>query len=234
MDRIAAIALGAGSGVRLGRTVNKIYLRIGDEPVIVRAARALGDHPLVDDLYVVAAPDELELCRDTLARAGVRVAGIIPGGSTRHASELAALEAIAPLIESGEIGLVLIHDGARPLLDEATITRTIAGAREHGAAIAALPVEPSLAVVRDDILVDTRPTDGLWQAQTPQAFAARPLLDAFRQAFADGFEGTDTAMSLERAGVPVHVVAGDARNLKVTYPADLMWANALLAESGAR
>jgi 2-C-methyl-D-erythritol 4-phosphate cytidylyltransferase len=230
MDRIIAIALGAGSGLRLGRQGNKMYLRIGDEPVIVRAARALGEHPLVDDLYVVAAPDELELCRDTLARAGVRVAGIVAGGATRHASELAAIEAIATRIESGEIGLVLIHDGARPLVDAATITRTIAGAREHGAAIAALPVEPSLAIVRDDVLVETRPAHGLWRAQTPQAFAARPLLDAFRRTLADGFEGTDTAMSLERLGVPVHVVAGDARNIKVTYPADLAWANALLAE----
>lgn len=232
MDRTAAIALGAGSGVRVGHTVNKIYLPIGNEPLIVRSVRALRDHPLVDEVYVVAAADEIALCRETLARAAIAVEGIIAGGSTRHASELAALEELAPRITIGEIGIVVVHDGARPLVDEATITRTIEAARRHGAAIAAMPVEPPLAVVHDDILVRERSADGLWQAQTPQAFAARPLLDAFRRAFEDGFEGTDTAMSLERLGIDVRVVLGDRRNLKVTYPTDLVRADALVARGG--
>jgi 2-C-methyl-D-erythritol 4-phosphate cytidylyltransferase len=227
-----AIALGAGSGVRLGRTINKIYLRIGDDPLIVRCARALSRHPSVDELFVVAAADELQLCRETLERAGVRCRGIFAGGSTRHASELAALEELAPRIESGEIGTVLIHDGARPLVDAGTIGRTIDAARDHGAAIAALPAEPPLALVHDDLLVEPHSTENLWRAQTPQAFAAAPLLAAFRQAFRDGFEGTDTASSFERMGHPVRVVQGDVRNLKVTYPADLLRANALLAHGG--
>jgi 2-C-methyl-D-erythritol 4-phosphate cytidylyltransferase len=198
----------------------------------VCSARAFAQHPLVDELYVVASAGELELCRETLATAGVAVDGVLAGGATRHASETAVLEALAPRIERGEIGIVLIQDGARPLVDAATITRTIEAARTHGGAIAALPVEGTLAVVHDGWLVGSRSGEALWRAQTPQAFAAQPLLDAFRSARDAGFEGSDTAMSMQRMGFPVHVVRGDARNLKVTYPVDLLLANALLDEGG--
>jgi 2-C-methyl-D-erythritol 4-phosphate cytidylyltransferase len=225
---VVAIVLGAGTGVRLGTTVNKSYVCVGNEPILARSARAFREHPAVDELHVVAAYDELELCRRVLEDAGVRTDGIVAGGSTRHASELAAVESIAPRIESGEVDLVVIHDAARPLVDAATIQRTIDSAREHGAAIAALPVEGTLAVVHDDLMVGRRPAEHLWRAQTPQGFAAAPLLAAFRQGVEDGFEGSDTSMSLERLGVPIRVVHGDERNMKVTYPVDLLRAQAFL------
>jgi 2-C-methyl-D-erythritol 4-phosphate cytidylyltransferase len=228
MDAVAAIVLGAGRGVRLGSTGNKIYVSIGGEPIVARSARVMREHPGVDELYVVAAPGELDVCREVLREAGVAADGIVAGGATRHASESAALEAIAPRIERGEIEVVIIHDGARPLVDDATIQRTIDAARTHGAAIAALPVEGPLAVVEGDLVVARRSADRLWRAQTPQAFAAAPLLRAFRQDLEEGFEGSDSAMSLERLGLPVQVVRGDERNLKVTYPVDLLRAEALI------
>lgn len=230
MGTVVAIVLGAGSGVRLGTTVNKIYVHIGGEPMLVWSARTMQAHREIDELYVVAALHEIPLCRKTLREAGVPVNGIVPGGSTRHASEFAAVEALAPRIESGEIDHVVIHDGARPLLDDDTIGRTIDAARAHGAAIAALPVERPLAVVRDDLLVGRRSAENLWRAQTPQAFAAGPLLRAFRRDVETGFAGSDSAMSIERLGLPVQVVRGDERNLKVTHPADLLRVESMMAE----
>jgi 2-C-methyl-D-erythritol 4-phosphate cytidylyltransferase len=229
MSHVAAIVLGAGSGARVGSAVAKTYIPVGRDPIVVHAARALGEHPDVDELYVVASAGAVGLCDDTLREGGVRAHGVLPGGATRHASEHAALEAIAPRIEAGEISIVVIHDGARPLVDAATVRRTIAAAREHGAAIAALPVRRPLAEVADGVLARRQMAGDLWRAQTPQAFAARPLLDAFRRAAQDGFEGSDTALSVERLGIPVVVVEGDERNIKVTYPIDLLRAERLLA-----
>lgn len=234
MGSVAAIILGAGSGVRLGTTVNKIYLRIAGESILVHSARAFRGHPDVDALYVVAARQEVDLCRSTLQAAGVDADGVLAGGASRHASEWHALSALAPRIDAGELELVVIHDGARPLVDAATIARTVAAAREHGGAVAALPVERPLASVHDDVVVDRCPAENLWRAQTPQAFAAGDVLEAFRRAHTDGFEGSDTAMSLERLGLPVQLVPGDERNIKVTYPADLLRAEALLRPGAAR
>lgn len=230
MDTVVAIVLGAGGGTRLGAAINKIHVHLGGEPMLVWSARTMQAHPEIDELYVVAAPHEIDLCEEALRRAGVPVSAIVPGGTTRHASEFAAVEAIAPRIERGEIRYVVIHDGARPLVDDATIGRTIDAARTHGAAIAALPVERPLVVVHDDLMVGRRPHENLWRAQTPQAFAAGPLLEAFRQDVDTGFAGSDSAMSLERLGLPVQIVQGDERNLKVTYPADLRRVEAMMEE----
>lgn len=233
MDRVAAIVLGAGSGVRVAASVNKMYLPIAGEPMVVHSARAYAEHPDVDEVHVVAAAAEVDLCRATLRRAGVPVASVVAGGATRHASEHNALAALAERIGSGEVSVVAVHDGARPLVDAATIARTIAAARVDGGAIAALPARRALAMVSDGVVTGRLPGDGVWRAQTPQAFAAALLLDAFGQARADGFEGSDTASSLERLGLPVRLVHGDERNIKVTYPADLARAEALLAQTPA-
>jgi 2-C-methyl-D-erythritol 4-phosphate cytidylyltransferase len=224
---VAGVVLGAGRGARLGAGVNKVHLELAGEPILVRAARAIGGHPHVDELHVVAAPDELEQCAAALCAAGVPVAGVVAGGATRHGSEVAVLEALAPRIASGEVGIVLIHDGARPLVDAATIARTVAAARAHGGAIAAVPVPRALAEVADGVLGRRVPADGLWRAQTPQAFAAAPLLAAYRTV---GEDGSDTASAMERRGTDVHVVRGAERNLKVTWPADLPRAEALLRD----
>jgi 2-C-methyl-D-erythritol 4-phosphate cytidylyltransferase len=224
---VAAVVLGAGRGARLGAGVNKVHLELGGEPILVRAARALAGHPDVDELHVVAAPGEEQDCAERLRDGGVAASGIVAGGATRHASERAVLEALAPRIEAGRIGIVLIHDGARPLVDAATIGRTIAAAREHGGAIAAVPVPRPLAAVAGGLLGVRLPAADLWSAQTPQAFAAAPLLTAYRAAVEDG---SDTASTMERGGTDVRVVRGDARNLKVTWPADLRRAEALLRD----
>jgi 2-C-methyl-D-erythritol 4-phosphate cytidylyltransferase len=229
MGRVAAIVLGAGSGARVGASANKMYLPIAGEPMLVHSTRAFAQHPDVDELHVVAAAAEVDLCRSALGDAGVPMASVIAGGATRHASEHNALNALSGRIESGDVGLVVIHDGARPLVDAATITRTIAAAREDGGAIAALPATRPLAVVAGEVMTGRLGPDRVWRAQTPQAFAAAPLLGAFRRADADGFEGSDTASSFERLGLPVRLVLGDERNIKVTYPVDLTRAEALLA-----
>jgi len=220
----AVVILAGGSGSRVGAATNKVLLPLGAGTVLghsVRAALAVPD--LVRLVLGVRAGDE-EPVRDAVAPllgdAEVRVA---PGGATRHASEWAALQAVADDIDAGLVDVVAVHDGARPLAGSALFEATIAAARQHGGA---LPVVDLPGLLGRDL----RPVaDHLAGVQTPQAFRAAPLLEAHRRAAADGFESTDTAACFERyCNLPVIAVHGGATNLKVTFPEDLAVAERLL------
>jgi 2-C-methyl-D-erythritol 4-phosphate cytidylyltransferase len=234
MGHISAVVLCAGSGVRVDHGVNKVYLELGGVPMLVRSVRPFVEHPLVDETFVVAASDETGLCADTLSEAGCAVDGVLIGGPTRHLSEATAVEHLAPRIESGEVELILIHDGARPIYDGGTLAALVGRARAAGGAIYGLPVNEEIVGVVDKTAAGWRTTEGLWRAQTPQAFRADLLLEAFRSARSDGFEGTDTAATVSRAGGRVEVVMGDPRNIKITFPEDLVLAEALVEGDGGR
>jgi 2-C-methyl-D-erythritol 4-phosphate cytidylyltransferase len=213
----AVVILAAGAGSRVGAEVNKVLLTLGDRPVLVWsvvAALALED---VHRVLLVVRPGEQPAVAEAVSpHLGEGEVGVVEGGQTRHASEWAALRALAPEIESGAIDVVAIHDGARPMAGTDLFARTIAAAREHGGA---LPVVPLSQVVR----ADGGPIEGdLVSVQTPQAFRADALLAAHRAADADGFEGTDTASCLERyADVRIAAVPSTSANLKITFPDDV-------------
>ena len=220
----AVVILAAGSGSRVGAETNKVLLPLGDTTVLgcsVRAALAVPD--VVRLVIGVRAGDE-NAVRDAVAPLlGDQEVRLVPGGATRHASEWAALQSLAEDIEAGQVDVVAVHDGARPLAGPALFEATIAAAREHGGA---LPV-----VELPDLLGrDLRPLgDHLAGVQTPQAFRAVPLLDAHRQAARDGYENTDTAACFEHySDLPVIALHGGAANLKVTFPEDLAVAERLL------
>jgi 2-C-methyl-D-erythritol 4-phosphate cytidylyltransferase len=157
------------------------------------------------------------------ARAVDRPVQVVDGGVTRHDSEWAALRLLAPAIEAGELDVVAIHDGARPVVTQRLIADALAAAREHGAAVPGVP----LSGVADHDLTPVAGT--LVRVQTPQAFRAELLLAAYTRADADCFTGTDTAACVERyAGIPVRCIRGDPRNVKVTFRPDLVLAELLL------
>jgi 2-C-methyl-D-erythritol 4-phosphate cytidylyltransferase len=157
---------------------------------------------------------------------------VVDGGVQRHDSEWRALQALAPDIDAGELDVVAIHDGARPLASLDLWGAVLAAAAEHGGAI---PVVPAPRLSRRD---GSLAPAGLVGVQTPQAFRAEELLAAYRRADADGFTGTDTASCLEhsvdRGGGDLTIVGvpGDPANLKVTFPEDVRLAEELI--SGAR
>lgn len=231
MGLTVAFVLGAGSGVRLQRGSNKMYLELDGVAMIARAAKPFVQHPDIDETYVVAAPAEIERCSGVLGSAGCKVDGVIPGGATRHASEQAAVESLAERIGAGEIDIVLVHDGARPLFDKESLRTLIEEARRAGGAILALPLEDELVYSDGKDITELVPAQGPWRAQTPQAFKADLILAAFETAKASSFEGTDTASTAEHGGIPVAIVMGDPRNIKVTFPADVALAESLLHKS---
>jgi 2-C-methyl-D-erythritol 4-phosphate cytidylyltransferase len=232
MSATVAVVLCAGAGTRTNRAINKVYLDIGGMTMATRSSSPFHKHPGIDELLVVAAANETDICAEVFAAAGLPVSAVVVGGPTRHASERNALEHLSGRIEAGDIEIVLIHDGARPLFDSTDLDVLIALARRTGGAMYGLPIEDDLLFLSNGRVEGIRPRRGLWRALTPQAFRADLLLDAFRSAGLDGFEGTDTASTFERYGGRVQMLKGSSKNLKVTFPEDFVLAECLVELDG--
>jgi 2-C-methyl-D-erythritol 4-phosphate cytidylyltransferase/2-C-methyl-D-erythritol 2,4-cyclodiphosphate synthase len=205
--RIAAILVAAGSGSRFGADTPKQFLTLAGKPVIRHAAEALA--ALVQHLQPVgdAAPIAAAL-------AGLKHLPIVAGGATRQDSVRAGLEALEPHAPD----IVLVHDAARPCLPPGTVPALLAALERHPGAIPALPVADTLKRAAGGVIAATVPREGLFRAQTPQAFRFDVLLAAHQA----GIEGaTDDASLLEAAGLTVAIVPGADENIKLTYPEDL-------------
>jgi 2-C-methyl-D-erythritol 4-phosphate cytidylyltransferase len=227
---VALVLLAAGNGSRVGREINKVFLPLAGRRVLtwsLDSTRRLAN--LVSTVVVVQDHDRGHV-REVLRHESVdRRVELVGGGATRHESELHALRALAPQIREGQVDVVVIHDAARPLARPSLFTEVVDTAALLGGA---LPVLSKQGIVFSD---GTRGDGRLMTVQTPQAFHATPLLQAYEQAAQEGFIGSDTASCVERfADLRVHGVAGDASNIKITFPEDLFLAERLLARSGWR
>jgi 2-C-methyl-D-erythritol 4-phosphate cytidylyltransferase len=246
--RSAVVVLAGGSGTRLGADVNKVYLPLAGRRVLSWSLHWAAQVPDVGTFVVVVRPEDLDLARDVVHRdaPGLDVR-IVLGGATRHRSENAALAHLAPLVEAGDVDVVAIHDGARPLAGASLFAAVVAAARVVGGAVPVLPASGVVPVAAGGgQLVGSgagapRPAVGstgpfrLARVQTPQAFRAKDLLAAYAAALEAGFEGTDTAGTVETfSDLVVRAVPGGEQNLKVTYPHDLFVAERLLAAQGYR
>jgi 2-C-methyl-D-erythritol 4-phosphate cytidylyltransferase len=228
-----AVILCAGQGTRMRADRNKVLLPLLGKPLIAHTLAAFERAASVSEILLVAHPDEVAyFARVVIPVAGARkVSGVIAGGATRHQSEQCALDALRERMTTGEIALVMIHDGARPLVTPAEIDQLAEVAREGAGAILVTPIAVSETLLEthpDGTVTLVKASEELARAQTPQAFDARLLLAAYDQAHIDGFEGTDTASSLERLGHAIHAVYGGDENIKVTTPDDLLRAEAIL------
>lgn len=229
--RAAAVVLAGGSGSRVGAGLNKVYLPLGGARVLTWSFRWAARVPLIDRFVLVVRPQDAALADDTLRgdAAGPAV-DVVVGGSTRHESEDAAFAHLAPAVAAGEVDVVAVHDGARPLAVPALWHSVVTTAHAVGGALPALPATGLLPVGDDGRLVAPRDGAALVRVQTPQAFRAAGLLAAYAAAGAAGYRGTDTASSCEAYGdLVVRAVPGSRTNLKVTYPHDLVLAERLLA-----
>lgn len=221
---IAVVVLAAGSGSRVGADRNKVLLPLGDRPVLAWSLTDVLALPDVSRVVLVVRPGEADAVAEAVAPyLGEREVHVVEGGPTRHASEWRAVQLLAPAIEAGSVDLVAVHDGARPLAGLPLWSSVLAAAREHGGAI---PVAPLGALVTTAL----RGVPGeLAGVQTPQAFAAAPLLAAYRAAAAADFDATDTAGCLARyTDVRIAAVPSGPRNLKITFAEDLELAQGLV------
>jgi 2-C-methyl-D-erythritol 4-phosphate cytidylyltransferase/2-C-methyl-D-erythritol 2,4-cyclodiphosphate synthase len=209
-----ALIVAGGSGQRFGAERPKQYLDLAGKPVLRRTVEAFLRHPQVGGVRVVIDP----AWRDAYDAAvtGLGLPDPVAGGASRQDSVRNGLEALAA---DGAPGLVLIHDAARPLIDETTIGAVIAALDEQPGAIAAVPVADTLKRGNDGVISATVDREGLWRAQTPQGFRFPDILEAHRAAA--GLSLTDDAAVAERAGLAVALVPSKEDNFKVTTPDDL-------------
>jgi 2-C-methyl-D-erythritol 4-phosphate cytidylyltransferase len=219
VSQASAIVVAAGAGKRFGEMKQFAYLR--GKPVLEWTLEAFQGHGEVDAVVLVL-PDEQDLKHYRMRYA--KIVDIVRGGERRQDSVWQGFR----LLDAATAEVVLVHDGARPLVSPGLISRVIAAARADGAAVPALPLEDTVKEVREGRVVRTADRTLLARTQTPQGFLYTVLKKALYQARRDRFYGTDEAMLAERAGIPVSVVEGDPRNIKITTRVDLKIAEGLL------
>jgi len=236
---VTAIIAAGGRGTRFGSNRPKQLILVGGTPILERSVGAFTGHPLVHEL-VVSLPGELAGDPPEYLRQAAKPVRVVAGGVRRQDSVANAFRAIDRRCE-----IVVIHDAARPFVSADLIARTIAAAAEYGAAAAAMPARDtvkradpanrlpgaaaSATTGRAIMVSETLPRETIFLAQTPQAFRT----DVLRRALDLGISATDEATLAERAGHPVRLVPGEATNIKITTPEDLLFADAIARRAGA-
>lgn len=234
---VAAVVLAGGGGTRFGATQNKVFLPLAGRRVVTWSLAAMASAPSIGEIVLTVRHEDRALAAEILDAElpGVAVT-LVEGGDTRHASEHNALRHLQPRIATGDIDVVLIHDGARPLVSARLICDLIAAARDVGGAIPGIAAGEIAMVTTDaghERLAERFTAQTLVRVQTPQAFRGDRLLAAYAAAAATGFAGSDTSSCIEHfTDATVMNVPGDETNIKVTYPLDLIMAEQIVASSG--
>lgn len=228
---ITAIFPAAGKGKRMGASFNKIFAGLSDKPILIHTLISFSRCNLVDNFVVVAAKEEVEsISRVLNSMPGIKPCKVVAGGSERQYSVYNGLLAVPK-----ETDIVLVHDAARPLITAKVIENVIAEVKSSGAAVAAVPVTSTIKVVDDNNVVTHTPKrETLWTIQTPQGFRKDILLEANEKARQENFLGTDDASIIENMGYSVKVVMGDYKNIKITSPEDLVFAEAVLGKKAVK
>ncbi|MCX5514850.1 bifunctional 2-C-methyl-D-erythritol 4-phosphate cytidylyltransferase/2-C-methyl-D-erythritol 2,4-cyclodiphosphate synthase [Kaistia algarum] len=224
-DRVIALIVAAGRGVRAGGGTPKQYRNIGGKAILRRTAELFLGHPRIGGVVVVIHPDDRALYDEAIGD----LEGLLPplsGGTSRQESVRAGLEALTAL----DAEHVLIHDAVRPFASAALIDRVLDALEEQEAALAASPVTDTLKrATAGPVVESTVAREGLYAAETPQGFRFAAILDAHRRAAEAGIPVTDDASIAEWAGIAVHLVPGERTNAKLTTPEDIAIADERLS-----
>jgi 2-C-methyl-D-erythritol 4-phosphate cytidylyltransferase len=224
-----AIIVAAGEGRRLGGTAPKIFLPLGGRAVILHTLDRFFSAAAINQVIVVVGASHMAAAEAMLREdpaAKHRPWLLQSGGATRQESVRRGLEKIGANAE-----IVAIHDGARPFASPALIDRCVQAAQEKGAVVTGLRARDTIKVVAEDGWIATTPArDALWEIQTPQVFLRPIIVDAHAWAAREGFEATDDAALVERKGGKVFLLEGERTNIKITFPEDVWFAEAIIRE----
>jgi 2-C-methyl-D-erythritol 4-phosphate cytidylyltransferase len=232
---MVAVVLGGGSGTRFGADRPKQLLTLGGRTLVEHCVAAFNAAPGVDEVLLVMGPGFVDEAARLVGDLGGarRGCSVIEGGITRADSVRNAIRHLSDRHDPSATG-VLFHDAARPLVDQRVIADCVSALHVHDAIGTAVATPDTIVVVQDGVMTHVPPRESLMRCQTPQCFRLSVIADAHRRAAEDpAFVPTDDCGVVLRylPDVPVHVVAGSERTLKVTYPADLAVAEALLRTS---
>ncbi|WP_344596763.1 2-C-methyl-D-erythritol 4-phosphate cytidylyltransferase [Actinomadura vinacea] len=225
-EQTIAVVLAGGTGRRVGAPTPKQLIEVAGRPILAHAVAAFDGHPGIDAVLVVMAAEHLRTAAALAAPFG-KVTGVIEGGDTRTASSVAALKALDGRPDGTR---VLFHDAARPFVDAAVIGRVLDALKGYDAVAVGVPSSDTIVAVEDGLVTGMPPRESLCRFQTPQGFRLGTVRAAYELALADpGLRATDDCGIVHRylPEVPIRVVEGDERNLKVTHPLDIVLAEHL-------
>ncbi|MEX2280612.1 MAG: IspD/TarI family cytidylyltransferase [Acidimicrobiia bacterium] len=219
---IAGIVLAGGSGSRVQRDVNKVFLPLREREMLAYSLDTMDRSAMIAQVILVVRDEDRAMAEQVIGETGMsKLVAVVTGGETRHQSEWHGIEALASQIESGEVDIVVVHDGARPFMTSELLAATIEAAQRSGGGVPGLPIEGPVYEQRDEGTV-ALPHRKLRRMQTPQAFRSAPLLAAYRRAERNSREGVDTAETAARySDIAIEVIPGDPRNIKVTFVEDI-------------
>ncbi len=218
-----AVIVAAGNATRM-EGIDKVMAPLQGEPMIKKTVRAFQNAVAIREIVIVTRPELIVPVMD-LCHEFDKVKMVVTGGSSRQESVSLGLNALSEKVE-----LAAIHDGARPLVTEAVIDRTVRAAHAYGAAAPGVPVKDTIKVVVGGIVKETPERSVLKAIQTPQVFDFDLLRAALKKAAEENAQITDDCSAVERMKMSVRIVEGDEKNMKVTTPMDLKIAEMLLEE----
>ncbi|PIR20890.1 MAG: 2-C-methyl-D-erythritol 4-phosphate cytidylyltransferase [Deltaproteobacteria bacterium CG11_big_fil_rev_8_21_14_0_20_47_16] len=214
---VTAIIPAAGQGTRMGATLPKSLIPIAGVPLVIHTLRRFDAAPSIDEVVIVASRQVMEQLPELLESYGIeKVTTVVLGGKERQDSVRIGFENC----DADNCDVVVVHDAARPLVTPEEIDAVVTAARESGAAILGAPLKETIKQVTGETIDKTIDRSLLWGAQTPQAFRYEIFARAVSESVSAEFLGTDEASIVERIGIPVTMVRGSYRNIKVTTQED--------------
>ena len=227
---VTAIIAAAGAGRRMKSDRPKQLLTLDDTPILIYTVRKFDSCRLISRILDAAPQESVDEVRRLIAGAGFsKPVSVVQGGARRQDSVAVAMQHLSP-----ETTIVAVHDAVRPFVKVDEIEAVIAEAEKSGAAVLAIPIVDTVKQIRKEVIDSTLTREHLVLAQTPQAFRIEILTEAFERARRDEYYGTDESSLVERLGLPVAVVRGSERNIKITRPDDLALARFFLHEEQGR
>lgn len=223
-DKVSVIIAAAGSGERVGKDINKLFVNINGIPVLARTISNFLNYGFNGQVIVVLKQDDIEEFKEQIQKPfGFDNIIIVEGGKDRPESVLNGLNRL-----DDDTDYVLIQDGARPFTSESVIKDCLNKTKEFGAAVAAYPAINTIKVAdENEMIIETPKRADLYEAQTPQGFSYPLIMEANEAREEKPFEVTDDSMILENTGYKVALSKGDKANLKITTPEDIIYARAL-------
>lgn len=227
MHKVCAIVAAAGKGKRMGKGFNKLFIKIKDKPILYYTLKKLSDSSFIDEIVLSASQSEIEYCQNEIVKKYNfdKVKCIIPGGEERQESVFNALKAVK------DCDIVLIHDGARPFIDEKIIKDGVFYADKYGASACGVRPKDTIKLIGSDgYSCGTLDRDKLFCIQTPQCFKYDIILNCHKAAKLQKKKFTDDTSLVENSGYNVFLYEGSYDNIKITTPVDITVAEGLLSK----
>lgn len=222
---VSCIVAAGGKGTRIGAGINKIFIELCGEPIIAHTLAVLQNNDYIDEIIIVTGECDIPGCCDIVKEFGItKVKTITAGGDTRQQSVMNGLKEISPGSD-----ILIVHDGARPLVESSRITEVICAAKEYGAAALGTPEKNTLKFVDENgFITHTVDRSHIYEIHTPQGFKTCLARTMYENAINSGINGTDDCFLAESMGEKIRIVEDSGENIKITAPDDILVAERIL------